>query len=123
MDDLNDDTLSEDGFSDIQALYDFLCAKRPKQDFALSLSHGDYCLPNVFVSGDKAVGFLDLGNAGVADIWQDIALCVRSFEHNLCLYGYNNNDFIKYKELLFNELGIKPDEEKIKYYILLDELF
>jgi hypothetical protein len=25
--------------------------------------------------------------------------------------------------LLFQELGIEPDEEKIRYYILLDELF
>ena len=29
----------------------------------------------------------------------------------------------QYVELFFDLLGIKPDWEKIKYYILLDELF
>jgi len=29
----------------------------------------------------------------------------------------------KYKKQLFEELGIVPDWDKIRYYILLDELF
>jgi kanamycin kinase/aminoglycoside 3'-phosphotransferase-3 len=69
-------------------------------------------------------GFLDLGNGGTADRWQDIALCVRSLRYNYVGYaGYDESDYLKYKELLFRELGIEPDEEKIRYYALLDELF
>ena len=72
----------------------------------------------------NVTGFLDWGNGGIADRWQDIALCVRSIKHNYTEEGlYNENEFIQYKKLLFDELGIISDEEKIRYYILLDELF
>lgn len=60
-------------------------------------------------------GFIDLGRAGIADKWQDIALCVRSLKHNVQDH--------KYIDLLFKHLDIEPNYEKIKYYILLDELF
>lgn len=46
------------------------------------LSHGDYCLPNLFAMGHTLSGFIDLGRAGTADRWQDIALCYRSLKHN-----------------------------------------
>ena len=45
----------------------------------------------------------------------DIAFCVRSIREDI---GEE-----QYVELFFDLLGIKPDWEKIKYYILLDELF
>ena len=35
----------------------------------------------------------------------------------------SKKDYQKYKEMLLRELGLGPDEEKIRYYILLDELF
>ena len=58
-----------------------------------------------------------------ADQYQDIALCCRSLQHNFDgAYGsrvYGGLDV----QMLFVELGIEPDWEKIKYYILLDELF
>ncbi|QOA01035.1 hypothetical protein FPO35_14075 (plasmid) [Staphylococcus aureus] len=47
--------------------------------------------------------------------WYDIAFCVRSIREDI---GEE-----QYVELFFDLLGIKPDWEKIKYYILLDELF
>jgi len=72
-------------------------------------------LPNIFFNNRSVSGFIDLSNCGIADKWQDIALCVRSLKHNL---GNEN-----YTDLLFEELGIKIDNDKIKYYILLDELF
>ncbi len=75
----------------------------------------DYCLPNVFFHKGKVTGFIDLGRAGISDKCQDIALCVRSLEHNL-----KNK---KYTDLLFQCLNIEPNYEKINYYILLDELF
>ena len=54
-----------------------------------------------------------MGRGGVGDIYQDIALCVREL----------GEIDPKCVDLLFKELDIKPDYEKIKYYILLDELF
>ncbi|WP_105615800.1 APH(3') family aminoglycoside O-phosphotransferase [Vallitalea okinawensis] len=109
MSDWEDDT----EFSSPHELYEFLIANRPKED--LVFSHGDYCLPNVFIHNEQMVGLIDVGNSGIADKWQDIALCVRSLEHNLCSREYT--------DLLFKYLNIEPDLEKIRYYILLDELF
>jgi kanamycin kinase/aminoglycoside 3'-phosphotransferase-3 len=107
--DWEDNTL----FKSPKELYDYLLTNQPDEE--LVFSHGDYCLPNVIFQDRKISGFIDLGRAGVADKWQDIALCVRSLEHNL-----GNNGYI---DLFFEYLGIKPDYEKIRYYILLDELF
>jgi kanamycin kinase/aminoglycoside 3'-phosphotransferase-3 len=111
-----------DGFADVTDLYHYLDRNRPQED--LVFSHGDFCLPNVFVSGGEVTGFLDWGGGGAADRWQDIALCVRSLRYN-CMEcaGYSEAEHQKYRALLFHELGIAPDEEKIRYYILLDELF
>ena len=44
---------------------------KPKEE--LALSHGDYCLPNVFFKDGKVSGFIDLGASGVADKYLDIA--------------------------------------------------
>lgn len=121
-DNFNPETFGSEGFKDIPDLYEYLNRNRPNED--LVFSHGDYCLPNVFITGCEATGFLDWGNGGIADRWQDIALCVRSFRHNYMEYtGYNEAAYQKYKKLLFQELDIAPDEEKIRYYILLDEFF
>lgn len=86
------------------------------------LSHGDYCLPNIFVKNHRVSGFIDLGRCGKADKYQDIALCYRSLKHNFG--GKFGTVPIKYdcKEF-FEILDIRPDWDKIRYYILLDELF
>lgn len=121
-DDFNEDTLGENGFKDVDELYDFLLNNRPKED--LVLSHGDYCLPNIFIKDGKVSGLLDLGKTGIADRWQDIALCVRSLKYNICdCFGLSENDYQKYKKLFYSRLGIEEDAQKLRYYILLDELF
>lgn len=80
------------------------------------LSHGDFCLPNVLAQGDSICGFIDLGRAGVADKWQDIALCYRSLQHNFDgTYGSSYEGFEP--GALFEVLGIEPDWEKIRYYL------
>jgi len=120
-DDFDDDTFGEGGFADVHDLYRFLDGNRPKEE--LVFSHGDFCLPNVFVDGASVTGFIDWGNGGVADKWQDVALCVRSLKYNLENFGHGEKEIAKYESLLFQELGLEPNEEKIRYYILLDELF
>ena len=122
VDDFNEDTLGENGFKNVEELYAFLMNNKPAED--LVFSHGDYCLPNVFIDGNKAVGFLDLGKAGVADRWKDISLAVRSIKYNICdLYGLRYNEYLKLKNRFYSLLGIEEDKEKLRYYILLDELF
>ncbi len=113
MNEFEPETFGEDGFSSIEELYDYLVKNKPMEEY--TLIHGDYCLPNIFVVDDKISGYIDLGRSGIGDKWQDIALCVRSLKHNFHSDAYCSQ--------FFEELGIEYDEEKVKYYILLDELF
>ena len=100
-------------------LHRWLTANKPPED--VCFTHGDYCLPNIYIDGEAVTGFVDVGRGGIADKWQDIALCVRSLGYNLGSMGNSEKD--KYIGLLFSRLGIEPDWNKTKYYILLDELF
>jgi len=59
-----------EGFADVSDLYNYLDQNRPVED--LVFSHGDYYLPNIFISGCDITGFLDLGYGGISDRWQDI---------------------------------------------------
>ena len=115
-------TFGKDGFENPESLLKWLKENQPK-NFEPVLSHGDFCLPNVFLLNDEFSGLIDLGGTGVADKYQDIALCYRSLKHNFGgVYGGKvYKDFNP--DLLFEKLGITPDWEKIRYYTLLDELF
>lgn len=120
-DDVDPNTFGENGFKDPQALYDWLVANQPEED--LVLSHGDFCLPNIFIKDNQLAGYIDLGRMGKADRWQDIALCYRSLRDNMngSYGGKVHKDFDP--DILFEKLGIEIDVEKLKYYLLLDELF
>lgn len=113
-------TYGKDGFKNPAELLLWLKENKPDED--LVLSHGDYCLPNIFVKNHRVSGFIDLGRCGKADKYQDIALCYRSLQHNFD--GKFGTVPIEHdcKEF-FEILGIRPDWDKIRYYILLDELF
>jgi len=104
-------------FASPMDLYDWLVEQKPAEE--LCFTHGDYCLPNIFLQEGKVSGFIDVGRGGIADKWQDISLCVRSLGYNL----RNCEDKERYVALLFEYLGITPDWKKIDYYIMLDELF
>lgn len=121
IDDAEEDTFGENGFKDPEHLLDWLSNNKPAED--LVFSHGDFCLPNILIAGRDVSGYLDLGRAGIADRWQDIALCYRSLLHNFSgkYGGKKDRDFNA--NILFVKLGIKPEWDKIRYYILLDELF
>lgn len=115
------ESFGENGFSDPAALLSWLEANRPEEE--LVLSHGDFCLPNIFLEKEKLSGFIDLGRMGLADKWQDIALCYRSLKHNFEGY-YGGKVYEGFDpDILFEALGIEPDWQKLNYYILLDELF
>lgn len=114
-------TYGENGFKNPEELLSWLYENRPDEE--LTLSHGDFCLPNIFLNDSGVTGIIDLGKTGIADKWCDIALCYRSLSNN---YDgrYSGQAYSGLDDLmLFKELGLMPDWEKIRYYILLDELF
>lgn len=124
MENVEPDTFGENGFKDPEDLLRWLISHRPEEE--LVFSHGDFCLPNIYIKNDESgekFTFIDLGRTGISDKWCDIALCYRSLQYNYSgKYGgkvypdYNPN-------ILFEKLEISPDWDKIRYYILLDELF
>ncbi|MDR3085725.1 MAG: aminoglycoside 3'-phosphotransferase [Christensenellaceae bacterium] len=117
------ETVSLDGygpgeeFASPMALYHYLTAHRPPEE--KSLTHGDYCLPNLFIKGGKISGFIDFGRGGVGCKWQDIAICTRSLRRNLRHLGEKREEYVA---LLFKELGIEQNMERVRYYCLLDRL-
>ena len=98
-------------FDDFEEMLEYLEHNKPEEEFVFS--HGDYCFNNYFSDGEKITGFIDLGRAGIADRYQDIATCVRD------LMRYDPS----YTVLFFELLGLEPDYEKLKYFIVLDEFF
>ena len=121
VDDAEPTTFGKGGFESPEHLLQWLEEHRPS--FEPVFSHGDYCLPNIFLENGRVNGFIDLGKAGIGDKWNDIALCYRSLKHNFdgTYGGKGYEDFNP--DLLFEKLGLEPDWEKMKYYLLLDELF
>lgn len=79
----------------------------------LVVCHGDYCLPNIFVEGGQATGYLDLGELGVADRWWDLAVATWSLTWNL---GPG------FEELFLTEYGVARDPDRTQFYRLLYDL-
>ncbi len=111
------------GFSG-DALLEKLRATKPSQ-LDLVVAHGDYCLDNLLVKEASdphntihLTGFIDLGRGGVQDRYQDLALAIRSVKkhlgpHLLPLF-FEHYALVKLEDL---------DEEKVHFFILLDEFF
>ena len=55
-------------------------------------------------------GLLDVGNAGIGDIYFDLVVCEMSIERN---YGK------EYVDIFYDKLGIEKDEFKSDYYRVL----
>lgn len=110
-----DDFQPENKGKKAEEILESLIKKKPqKEEFVFT--HGDYCLQNVMIHENKLSGFIDLGRAGVADKYQDIALAYRTLKNN-----FGNE---KWFEIFKRYYGLDyVDYSKIEYYILMDELF
>ena len=93
-----------------------------KPEVELALSHGDYCLPNVFFHEGKVSGFIDLGASGKADKYLDIADCYWSLKHNFNGFfgGKVYEDFDP--NMLFEKLGPEIDVKKVQYILFIYHL-
>lgn len=119
--DAEEGTFGPDGFRDPEELLDWLIANKPEEE--LVFSHGDLCLPNIMYNNGSFSGVIDLGRAGISDKWYDIAIAYRSMQHNMKgkYTGAPSRPFDT--DLFFEKIGVVPDWDKIRYYILLDDLF
>lgn len=96
----------------LRAALDLLESTLPESE-DLVVCHGDYCLPNILISGGRATGFVDLGELGVADRWWDLAVATWSLTWNL---GPG------FEELFLAEYGARPDPSRVSFYRLLYDL-
>ena len=122
LDNVEPETFGPGGFADPWDLLKWLERNQPEED--LVLTHGDFCLPNVFADGNNITAFIDNGKMGPADRWQDLAIVLRSLRHNFDGKYTGGVPYRGYDDsMLLSKLGIEMDERKFRYYLLLDELF
>ena len=114
------ETFGDKGFSSPAELLQWLEDHAPACDPVLT--HGDFCLPNIFLENWELSGFLDLGRSGRGDKWNDIAILWRTLRDN---FGGHYGEAVPgfHPDQLFDALGIERDEERLRYYLLMDELF
>ena len=78
------------------------------------VTHGDFSLDNILIAGGEVVGCIDVGRAGIADRYQDLAIlwnCLSEFDGEL-------------QARLFERYGIvEPDRRKLHFHLMLDEMF
>ncbi len=75
--------------------------------------HGDYCLPNILLDAGAVVGFVDLGELGVADRWWDLAVATWSLVWNL---GPG------YEDAFLRAYGVRRDDARVAFYRLLYDI-
>lgn len=97
-----------------EQLWDELMIYKPSEP-DLVFTHGDYCPDNLIVQDGKLAAFIDMGRGGVADRYQDLALAIRSLKHE------SLDELIP---LFLQQYGLTYlDENKLRFYTVLDEFF
>ncbi|NHZ95968.1 APH(3')-I family aminoglycoside O-phosphotransferase [Massilia sp. CCM 8734] len=78
------------------------------------VTHGDFSLDNLMLQEGEIAGCIDVGRAGIADRYQDLAILWNSLgEFGEAL-----------QERLLQQYGLPvPDQRKLQFHLLLDELF
>lgn len=97
---------------DVPAAWAALERHRPGRE-DLVVCHGDYCAPNILLSGGEAVAYVDIGELGVADRWWDLAVATWSVTWN---FGPGH------EALFLTRYGARPDPARQAFYRLLYDL-
>lgn len=97
-----------DRFHTKENILKYLKGNKPKQ--IIGFTHGDMSLPNIYALNHKFNGLIDVGNAGISDIYFDLVVCEMSIERN---YGK------EYVDVFYDKIGIEKDEFKSDYYRIL----
>ena len=78
------------------------------------VTHGDYSLDNLLIHDGEVVGCIDVGRAGIADRYQDLAIawnCLAEFGGSL-------------QHAFLEQYGVPDaDSDKLRFHLMLDELF
>jgi len=78
------------------------------------VTHGDFSLDNLLMVDGEVIGCIDAGRVGVADRYQDLAIlwnCLGEFEAGL-------------QDRFLTRYGVsRPDQGKLQFHLMLDELF
>ena len=78
------------------------------------VTHGDFSLGNILIEDGSVTGCIDVGRAGLADPYLDLAILWNNLEE----FGS------ELQSELFSAYGIAtPDARKLRFYLCLDELF
>lgn len=107
--DINENILRR--FHTKENILKYLKGNKPKQ--IIGFTHGDMSLPNIFALDHHFSGLIDVGNAGISDIYFDLVICEMSIERN---YGK------EYIPVFYDKLGIEKDDFKSDYYRILMSL-
>ena len=109
----NEDIKKEilDRFHTKENILKYLKGNKPKQ--IIGFTHGDMSLPNIYALDHHFNGLIDVGNAGLSDIYYDLVVCEMSIERN---YGK------EYIDVFYDKIGIEKDEFKSDYYRVLMSL-
>ncbi|MFB0843521.1 APH(3') family aminoglycoside O-phosphotransferase [Paenibacillus oleatilyticus] len=106
------DILDRYEVDNVDVLYETLVKTSETIQEEIVFTHGDYSLTNMIVQDGELRGFVDWGNGGVSDMYQDLAIAAKSIVYN---YGE------AWVPVFFERYGIsRPDREKIQFYQLLD---
>ena len=82
--------------------------------FGRVVTHGDWSLGNVLVAGDIVTGCIDVGRAGIADPYQDLAVLWANLEENGAGLG----------DRFLRAYGVAtPDRDRLAFHLCLDEFF
>lgn len=78
------------------------------------VTHGDFSLDNLLIRDGKVIGCIDAGRLGIADRYQDLAIVWN------CLGEFGAS----FQQRFLKQYGISdPDQVKLEFYLMLDELF
>lgn len=116
--DLTDLDPAHRGWSADRLLAELTSAPVPEEDPVVC--HGDLSLDNVLVDPEtqRLTGVLDVGRLGVADRWRDLAILLRNLRGEYP--GWDDRD---HAGDLLRRYGTVLDDERLRFYFLLDEFF